>query len=70
VKEELPKKKSSLPLRQAKRSRQSLDGQVLEEIFPLVVLWKGKVYTTKQVEVYAVKEGDDWLAITFVTRFF
>ena len=33
-------------------------------------LWKGKVYATKQVEVYAVKEGDDWLAITFVTRFF
>ena len=32
-------------------------------------LWKGKVYATKQVEVYAVKEGDDWLAITFVTRF-
>lgn len=22
--------------------------------------WKGRVYTTKQVEVYAVQEGDDW----------
>ena len=33
-------------------------------------LWKGKVYATKQVEVYAVQEGEDWLAITFVTRFF
>jgi len=33
-------------------------------------LWKGKVYATKQVEVYAAKEDDDWLAITFVTRFF
>ena len=32
--------------------------------------WKGKVYATKQVEVYAVKEDEDWLAITFVTRFF
>ena len=32
--------------------------------------WKGKVYAAKQVEVYAVKEGDDWLAITFVSRFF
>jgi hypothetical protein len=29
-------KKSSLPLKQAKRSRQSLDGQVLEEILPLM----------------------------------
>ena len=33
-------------------------------------LCKGKTYATKQVEVYAVKEGEDWLAITFVTRFF
>ena len=32
--------------------------------------WKGKIYATKQVEVYAVQEGEDWLAITFVTRFF
>lgn len=33
-------------------------------------VWRGKTYATKQVEVYAVKEGEDWLAITFVTRFF
>ncbi len=33
-------------------------------------VWKGKTYATKQVETYAVKEGEDWLAITFVTRFF
>ena len=32
--------------------------------------WKGKSHATKQVEVYAVKEGEDWLAITLVTRFF
>ena len=32
--------------------------------------WKGKFYATKQVEVYAIQEGEDWLAITFVTRFF
>ena len=33
-------------------------------------LWKGRTYATKQVEAYAVKEGEEWLAITFVTRFF
>jgi hypothetical protein len=33
-------------------------------------VWRGKTYATKQVEVYSVKEGEDWLAITFVTRFF
>lgn len=38
--------------------------------FPFDGSWKGKVYATKQVEVYAVKEGEGWLAITFVTRFF
>ncbi len=38
--------------------------------FAFSELWKGRFYATKQVEVYAVKEGEDWLAITFVTRFF
>jgi len=32
--------------------------------------WRGKTYGTKQVEVYAVNEGEDWLALTVVTRFF
>jgi hypothetical protein len=38
--------------------------------FPFGQTWKGKVYATKQVEVYAIKEREDWLAITVVTRFF
>lgn len=33
-------------------------------------MWKGRHYTTKQVEVYAIKEGNDWLVITIITRFF
>lgn len=32
--------------------------------------WRGKVYETKQLEVYAVKEKEKWLVITLVTRFF
>lgn len=32
--------------------------------------WRGKHYNTKQVEVYAVPEGSDWLVITIITRFF
>ena len=32
--------------------------------------WRGKHYSTKQVEVYAVEEGDDWLVITVITRYF
>jgi hypothetical protein len=33
-------------------------------------LWRGKQYSTKQVEVYAVREGSDWLVITVIARFF
>jgi len=32
--------------------------------------WKGKVYTTKQLEVYGVKEGGDFIAITVLVKYF
>jgi len=32
--------------------------------------WRGKQCSTKQVEVYAVREGSDWLVITVIARFF
>jgi hypothetical protein len=38
--------------------------------FPLIEEWRGKKYSTKQVEVYAVPEGSDWLVITVITRYF
>jgi len=31
--------------------------------------WHGRWYGTKQVEVYAVQEGSNWLVITVITRF-
>jgi hypothetical protein len=30
----------------------------------------GRYYHTKQLEVYAVQEGDDWIVITVLTRYF
>ncbi len=30
----------------------------------------GRQYQTKQIEVYAVPEGPDWLVITVLTRYF
>jgi len=33
-------------------------------------LWQGKHYASKQVEAYAVQEGDDWTVITVITRYF
>jgi hypothetical protein len=38
--------------------------------FPYKGLWRDKYYTTKQIEVYAVKEDGDWLVITAITRYF
>ncbi len=32
--------------------------------------WRGRTFDTKQLEVYAVREGDDWLVITVIVRFF
>jgi hypothetical protein len=31
---------------------------------------RGRSYTTKQVEAYAVQEGEDWLVITVIVKFF
>ena len=31
-------------------------------------LWRGKYYAVKQVEVFAVREGEDWLVITVLAR--
>lgn len=32
--------------------------------------WRGKHYLTKQVEVIAVREGDDWIVVTAIARYF
>lgn len=33
-------------------------------------LWRGKHYATKQVEAYAVREGDGWLVITVIVKYY
>lgn len=38
--------------------------------FPFNSMWRGKHYATKQIEAYAVKDGEDWLVISIVTRYF
>ena len=32
--------------------------------------WRDKVYSTKQVEVYAVKENEHWLVLTVIVKYF
>ena len=38
--------------------------------FPFNHFWRGRMYNTKQIEAYAVEEGDGWLVITFIVKFF
>ena len=38
--------------------------------FPFTGTWRGRSYATKQVEAYAVQDGDDWLVITVIVKFF
>ncbi len=34
-------------------------------------VWRGRSYSTKQIEVYAVEEAsEEWLVITIITRYF
>jgi hypothetical protein len=33
-------------------------------------IWRGRRYSTKQVEAYAVADGDEWLVITAVVKYF
>jgi hypothetical protein len=33
-------------------------------------MWRGKKYNAKQVEVYAVKENDDFVVITVIVKYF
>lgn len=38
--------------------------------FPFNNMCRGRYYKNKQIEVYAVAEGADWLVITIITRYF
>lgn len=33
-------------------------------------VWRDRHYAMKQVEAFAVREGEDWLVITVVTRYY
>jgi hypothetical protein len=32
--------------------------------------WRGRFYSTKQVEAYAVEGGEEWLVITVIVKYF
>jgi hypothetical protein len=37
---------------------------------PFDSIWRDRHYAIKQVEAFAVREGEDWLVITVVTRYY
>ena len=38
--------------------------------FPFDGQWRGRRYASKQVEAYAVNEGEAWLVITVIVKYF
>jgi len=38
--------------------------------FPFNDLWRGKRYSMKKIEAIAVRDGEDWLIITVIVKFF
>lgn len=42
----------------------------MEGPIPFEGVWRGRQYAAKQVEAYAVREPDAWLAITVVVKYF
>jgi hypothetical protein len=32
--------------------------------------WRGRLYKTKQIEAYAIKEDYAWLVITIIVKYF
>jgi len=38
--------------------------------FPFDAEWRGKYYKTKQIEAYAIQEGNEWVVVTIITRYF
>jgi len=38
--------------------------------FPFHGLWRQRQYANKQVEAFAVEEGNGWLVLTVVVRYF
>jgi len=32
--------------------------------------WRGKWYATKQVEAISIKEDNDWIVVTVITKYF
>jgi hypothetical protein len=38
--------------------------------FPFDGTWQDRWYATKQVEAFAVRERDDWVVVTVITRYF
>ena len=38
--------------------------------FPFDRVWNGKNYNTKQIECFCVEEGEKWLVITVIVKYF
>ncbi len=52
------------------KNKTDVIARLSEAIFRFDNQWRGSLYRVKQVEVYAVKEADDFLVITVISKYF
>ena len=57
-------------LREGERFPVKFGRQGFRRNFPFDAEWQGHRYATKQVEVIAVYEDGDWLAISVIVKYF
>jgi Domain of unknown function (DUF4258) len=57
-------------LRAGERFPAKFGRQGFRRNFPFDAEWQGRRYATKQVEVMAVYEDGDWLAISVIVKYF
>ena len=57
-------------IRQGEQFPAKFGRQGFRRNFPYGKSWRGRLYGTKQVEVIAIYEGDDWLALSVIVKYF
>jgi hypothetical protein len=65
-----PRKKSESTIGEGERSTAKFARQGFRRDFRFDAEWQGHRYATKQVEVIAVFEQGDWLAISVIVKYF
>jgi hypothetical protein len=56
-------------IRTGSRNSAKLSRTVFHQTFAVSGTWRGRAYSEKEIEVYAVGRGKKWLAITVIVKY-